>query len=76
MPADWRPISVRCRADHEYAQEPRQLQWPGGEWQEGDAVISASRRPGGPEFLVLVANRAVELRYVEASDTWEGRPRL
>ena len=73
MAGDWQPVDVRCRSDYAYAQEPRQVSFGGGEWQDVEDVLLARRLPGGVSFAVVVGGHRVELRYVETDDTWQAR---
>ena len=69
----WQPVTVRCRSDYRYAQEPQALLWE-GTWHPVARIVARWHTPTGPAFRLVSAEGALyEVQYREDEDRWVGR---
>ena len=68
-PRDSAPLTVRCRSEYAYPQEPRALVCAGVEYPI-TRIVARWRTPAGPAFRVVCALGPALLAYDEARDAW------
>ncbi|NPV09180.1 MAG: hypothetical protein HPY83_14635 [Anaerolineae bacterium] len=66
-------MSVSCRSEYTYAQEPLRIQWSDGRQEDVARVLGRSIVPQGRRFVVSAGGRRVELLYREAEGLWLAR---